>query len=150
VIGTERANELLELVRGEDHRIEVDLLETARRRLRQRAVGIRTRAPGMIDTAAIGRQVAAAMHRQNLQPGMALEHPIENEVVQRNAGIERVADHVVEVEAAQSLRMGEPDGMDDDQGAERLRLLPERGKFWMRQFAPGGIDVAVSNVDERL
>ena len=65
------------------------------------------------------------MHSQNLQVGVPFEHAVEDQVVQRNGRVERIADHVVEVEAREPLGVGEAVGMDDHQGVELLGLLPE-------------------------
>src|SRR6266511_339593 len=45
--------------------------------------------------------------------------------MQRDGGFERVADDVIEVEARESFRVGESVGVDHDERAERLGLLPE-------------------------
>src|SRR5260370_37182126 len=93
----------------------------------------------MIDAAAIGRQIAAAVHRQNLQFGMALDHAVEDQMVERDGGLERISDHVVEIEARQALRLREAIGMYDDEGAELFGLLPERGIFRLRDFPAGDV-----------
>ncbi len=74
------------------------------------------------------------MHSQNLQVGVPFEHAVEDQVVQRNGRVERIADHVVEVEAREPLGVGEAVGMDDDERAERLGLLPERGEVRLREL----------------
>ena len=90
------------------------------------AVG--ARAPGVVDAARVAREIAAAVHGQDLEVGVALQHAVEDQVVQRDGGLERIADHVVEVEARQTLGVREAVGVDDDEGAELLGLLPERGE----------------------
>ena len=80
----------------------------------------------MIDAAGIGRKIAAAVHREDLQLGMPLQHAVEDQVVQGDGGLERIADHVVEVEAREPLGVGEAVGMDDDERVELFGLLPER------------------------
>ena len=115
------------------------LLQVMRRRLRQRAVRIRARAPGVIDAAGIGAEIAAAVHGEDLQVGMALEHAVEDQVVQRDRGLERIADDVVEVEAGEPLGLGEAVGMDHHQRAELLGLLPERREGRIGQFLAGDV-----------
>ena len=55
--------------------------------------------------------------------------------MQRDRGLERIADHVVEVEAGEPLGVGEAVGVDDDERAELLGLLPERRVVRLRQLA---------------
>ena len=128
------AHQLGELVRREHHRVEIDLPEVAGRRPRQIAVRIGARAPGVIDAAGIGRQVTAAVHRENLQLGMPFEHAVEDQIMQRDGGLERVANHVVEIEAREPSAFGEAVGMNDDERAERLGRLPERRVLRLREF----------------
>ena len=79
------------------------------------------------------------MHCQNLQIRMAFEDAIEDQVMKRDRGFERVADHIVEIEALESSAVGEAVGMDHHERAQRLGLLPERRVFRLREFAPGDI-----------
>ena len=51
----------------------------------------------------IAGEIAAAVHGQDLQVGMPLQHAVEDQVVQGDGGLQRIADHVVEVEARQAL-----------------------------------------------
>ena len=88
----------------------------------------------MIDAAGIGRQITAAVHRQYLQVGVAFEHAIENEIVKRNRGLERIADDIVEIEAREPLGLGEAVGMDDHERTELVGLLPERRVVRLREF----------------
>ncbi len=122
-------------MRREHHRVEVDFLEVVRGRLRQPGLTVRACAPGVIDAARIGAEIAAAVHGKNLQVRMALEHAVEDEVVQRQRGLERVADDVVEIEAREALALREAVRMQQHERAELLRLLPERRKGRIGQFA---------------
>ena len=88
----------------------------------------------MIDAARIGGEIAAAVHRENLQIRVALQHAVEDQVVQRDRGLERIADDVVEIEAGEPLGLGEAVGMDHHQRAELLGLLPERREGRIGQF----------------
>ena len=65
---------------------------------------IRARAPGMVDAARVAGQIAAAVHGQDLQVGMPLQHAVEDQVVQRDRRLQRIADDVVEVEARAAAR----------------------------------------------
>ena len=80
----------------------------------------------MIDAARIGAEITAAMHGENLEVRMPLEDAVEDQVVQRDRGVERIADHVVEVKARETLRLGETVRVDQHQRAEFLGFLPER------------------------
>src|SRR5262249_23558351 len=99
MVGAVETHQLGELVGREYDGVEIDFLEIAGRRVRQVAVRIRARAPGVIDAAAVSGEIAAAVRGKNLQLGMPFEHAVEDQVVQRDGRVERVADHVVEVEA---------------------------------------------------
>ena len=57
VIGAVEAHQLGELMGREHDRVEIDFLEIAGRRLRQLAMRIRARAPGVIDAAGVGGQI---------------------------------------------------------------------------------------------
>ena len=93
----------------------------------------------MVDAPGIAAEIAAAVHGEDLQLGVTLEHAVEDQVVQGQRSLERIADDVVEVEARQPLALGEAVGMDDDQRAELLGLLPERRKGRVGQFTAGDI-----------
>ena len=56
------------------------------------------RAPGVIDTARIGAEIAAAVHGEDFQPRMAFQYAVEDQIVQRDRRVERIADDVVEIE----------------------------------------------------
>ncbi len=79
----------------------------------------------MVDAARIAAQKATAVDRNDLEIGVPLKHAIEDEIVQRDRGLQRVADDVVEVEAGEASRLGEAIGMNEHHRAEFLGLLPE-------------------------
>ena len=134
MVGPEGRDQRGKLLRREHHGVEIDLPEIARRRFRQAALRIAARPPGVVDAARIGAEKAAAMDRDDLQVGMAFEHAVEDEVVQRDRGLERIADDVVEIEAAETLCLREPHRMNEHDGAELLGLLPERRERRFGQF----------------
>src|SRR5262249_31908747 len=70
VVGAVEAHQLGELMGREYDRVEINFLEIAGRRVRQVAVRIRARAPGVIDAAGVSGEIAAAVHGQNLQVGV--------------------------------------------------------------------------------
>src|SRR5215469_5211016 len=126
MVRAEHSHQRGELVRCEHHRIDIDSSEVIRGRLRQSTVTIGTRAPGMVDATGISAKISAAMHRQDLEPGMTLEHAIEYQIMQRDSRLQRIADNIVEVKACQPGRVSETVGMDHHQGSEFFRFLPER------------------------
>ena len=126
-VGAIGLHQRFKLMRRKDDRVEIDVPpQIGRRRLRQVAVRIRSRAPGMIDAAGIGAEKTAAVHGQNAKLGMPFEDAVEDQVVKRHRGVERIADDVVEVEAPETLRLGEAGRVDQHQRVELLGLLPER------------------------
>jgi len=126
-VGAEGLHQRLKLMRRKNDRVEIDVPpQIGRRRFRQIAVRIRPCAPGMIDAAGIGAEEAAAMHGQNAKLRMTFEDAVEDQVVQRHRGVERIADHVVEVKARETLRLGETGRVDQHQCVELLGFLPER------------------------
>ena len=129
-------DEIFELVRGEDDGVEEDLPQVMRRRIGQAAAGVAAGAPGMVDPPGIGRQIPAAMHRQDLQRRVAFQHPGEDQVMQREGGIEGVADDVVEIERRQPLRLGEARGVDHHQRAEPFGRRPDLFEGRVGQLLP--------------
>src|SRR6202171_2573378 len=112
-------------MRGEYDRVEINLLQIGGRRLRQVRARIGARAPGVVDAAGIGRKITAAMDRENLQIRVALPHALENKMVKRQRRLERIADHVVEIIAAEALAFGKSVGMDYDERLKLFRLRPK-------------------------
>src|SRR6516165_2092987 len=110
IIPAEHSHQRGELVRCEHHRIDIDSSEVIRGRLRQSTVTIGTRAPSMVDAPGISAKISAAMHRQDLEPGMTLEHAIEYQIMQRDRRLQRIADNIVEVKACQPGRAVKPLG----------------------------------------
>src|SRR5581483_6607413 len=71
-----------ELVRGKHDRVEVEPLQIGGGRLGQGAVRIRPCTPGVIDAPGVAGKVASAVDGQDLQTRVALEHAVEDQVVQ--------------------------------------------------------------------
>src|SRR5262249_3233763 len=133
-IDAKDAYEFRQLMRCEYDRVEIDFLQIGARWVRQVTVRIRARPPGMVDPPRIGAQKSAAVNGQDLQAGVALKYAVENQIMQRDRGIERIADHIVEVEAREPVGLGESGRMDQNKRAEFFGLAPERGKCRVRQF----------------
>src|SRR4029077_6240494 len=105
----------------------------------------------MIDAAGIGRKIAAAVHREYLQPGVPLQYAVEDQVVQGDGGFERIADHVVEIEPREPFGVGEPVGVDADARVALSGLQPERREIWLRTLAaPDIVQNFPALVPERL
>src|SRR5436190_22666416 len=139
MIGAKDADELRQLVWREDHAIEIDFLEIAGWRMWQVGMGVRAGAPGMIDAAAVAGQITAAVYREYLQVGMPLQHAVENEIVESDRGLQRIADDIVEIEARQSFPIGEAVRMDDDERAKLLGFFPERRILRLGELASANI-----------
>src|SRR3989449_7778620 len=85
----------------------------------------------MIGAARVRRQEAAGVRRADPEAGELVERALEDQVRERDGGLERIADHVVEVAVALEpvLEVGRGTGglwMDEDHHAELLGLGPER------------------------
>ena len=138
-------------MRREDDRIEIDVsVQVRRRRIRQAAVRVRPRTPGMVDASRIGAEIAAAVCGENTEPGMTFEHAVKDQVVQRHRRVERIADHVVEVKARETLRLGEAGRMDEHQRVELLGLLPERREGRIGQFLAVDVGENLDALDAEL
>ena len=121
-------------MRREDDAVEIDFLQVLGRRLRKARPRVLARAPGMVDAAGIGRQEAAAVDGEDLQVRQALENAVEDQAMQRDGGLQRVADDVGEVVFLEAPPLGEAVGMDHDEAAELLGLPPERLVLRRRQL----------------
>src|SRR6266540_5821938 len=97
-------------------------------------MGVAACPPGVVDAPRIGAEIAAAMHGENLQVGMPLEYAIEDQIVQRDGRIERIADRVVEREPREPSRLAEAERVQHYQRAELLGLAPERRELGLGQF----------------
>ena len=93
----------------------------------------------MIDAAGIPAEIAAAMHREDFQLRVPLQHAVEDQVMQRDRGLQRIADDVIEIEPLKPLCLGEAVGMQHHQHAELLSLFPERREGRIRQFLAGDV-----------
>src|SRR5205823_3192852 len=79
----------------------------------------------------VRRQETAAVRRADLETWELVERALEDQVRERDGGLERIADHVVEVAVAlePALEVGRGAGplrVDEDHHAELLGLGPER------------------------
>src|ERR1051325_11116570 len=66
----------------------------------------------------VGRQVATAMGRTELQARKAIQRPLKNEMGERDGGFERIADDVAQQAIALEpfLEARHPLGMEENQG----------------------------------
>src|ERR1700738_3975359 len=92
---------------------------------RRRASGGKT-----IGSPRVGGQEAPAVGRADLEAGEAVEGALEDEVRERDGGLERVADHVVEepvaLEAGGGVQLRDALRVDEHRHPELLGLGPER------------------------
>src|SRR5215472_1734908 len=91
-IWSEHLDQRRQLVRREHDRIDIDALEISRRRLRQCAVTVRPRTPSVIDASGISAKIPATVYRKYFEPRVALEHAVEDQIVQRNRRLQRIAE----------------------------------------------------------
>ena len=93
----------------------------------------------MVGAVGVGGQVAAAVRGDHLEPGKLVERALEDQVRQRDRGVERIADGVAEPAVA-----GEPLGelrralrMDEQRHAQLLGLGPDRMELGIGEFLAG-------------
>ncbi len=67
--------------------------------MRQAGTAVAAGAPGMVDPPGIGTEIATAMHGEDPEVRVAFQHAVENQIVQGDRRLQRIADDVVEVEA---------------------------------------------------
>src|SRR5215469_3538942 len=117
----------------EDQRIDVKLFPEilAGALLDGTATGAgRTTVIGAID---VGGEITAAMRSANLEPRIAVERSVENQMREEDGGFERIANHVVQpsvaceppVQFGNARGIPELDGMHENQHAQLLGFGPE-------------------------
>src|SRR5260370_36144153 len=97
--GADLGHQMADRLGGEDQGVKIDLLEIFRRllcKLHVRVAALGTDQAGMIRTIGVGGQEAAAMGSNHSEPGKAIERAFENEMRERNRGLQRIADGVEE------------------------------------------------------
>jgi hypothetical protein len=83
----------------EHHGVVVHLAQILGRPLLDRTPGaavaeIRPHLAAKVRAGGVGGQIAAAVRRADLDPRIAVERAVENQMRERNRGLERVADYV--------------------------------------------------------
>src|ERR1700730_6711698 len=117
--------EILELVVSEDDRVEIELLQIARRLLRGGGAAVGACLVAVVAAPGISRQEAAAMGDADLEARIGVEHAAENEMAHRHGAVERVADDVDEIMVGEAAPFGEAVGMQEDEHPELLGLGEE-------------------------
>src|SRR5438132_3197966 len=82
---------------GEDQRVEIHLVEICRRLFLEDDVRIaidRRHEAGVIGTWRVGTEIAASMRCENLEAREFVQRPFEDEMLQRDGGVQRIADGV--------------------------------------------------------
>src|ERR1700682_5185620 len=92
----------------------------------------------MITARGVGAEIAAAMRGNDLEAREAVERSLEDQMLQGNRGVERIADGVrqpaIALEALGKLRPALR--MDEQNCAEFFRLGPDRMEFWIGEIFP--------------
>lgn len=101
-------------------------------------MGVGPDLPGVIRPAQVGREVAAAVHRADVQPGVAVEQAGEDEPRERDGRLHRVAHCVGQVVVGEPLAEGAAPRVHDHQRAEPLRGGPEVGQRRVVELPPAG------------
>src|SRR5207244_2272496 len=86
---------------------------------------------GMVRTVGVRRQESAAMGRDHLQPGKAIEGAFKDQMRERNRRLQRVADRVDEPAIAREalVEFGYTLRMNEQRHAEFFSLGPYRMEF---------------------
>ena len=128
--GARLGREVTQRLGGEDDRVVVHLLHVVGRTLLQRLrLALRERRLHGVRAVHVGRQVAAAVRRADLEAGELIERALEDQVRERDGRLQRIADGVrqqpVARQAPARLELRRAQGMHEDQHAELLGLGPE-------------------------
>src|SRR6476469_8661378 len=87
----------------------------------------------MIAARGIGAEIAATMRRNDLESGEAIQSALEDQMLQGDRGVERIADRVrqptIALETLGKLRRALR--MDEQHRAELFGLGPDGMKFWV-------------------
>src|SRR3982074_941702 len=95
--GAHLGHEVAQALRGEDQRVEIKLVEIFGRLLLEldlRVAVLRRHEAGVVGARRVGGEIAAAMRRADLEGRKAIERAFEDQVLQRDRGVERIADGV--------------------------------------------------------
>ena len=139
VIAAVEGDEILELMLRKDDGVEIELAQIARGRVRNAATTVFPRAVCMIDSTGIRRQITASVGDADLELRVAVQHAVEDQMVNRNGGIQRITDHINKVVIRESLPIRKTVRMQKDQHVtkrEQLSLTRELNKL---EQALGGI-----------
>src|SRR6266853_4944075 len=118
-------------LRGEDDRVVVHLAKVLGRLLLELAGAARgERQAALVGAPRVRGQEASAVGGADLEAGKAVEGALEDQVRERDGGLERVADHVVEepvaLEAGGRVQLRGALRVDEHRHPELLGLGPER------------------------
>ena len=116
---------------GEHQRVEVDLPDVLGRLLLQLDVGVavlRRHEAAAVHARRVRAQKAAAVRAQHLQLRVLVEHAFEDQLLLRDGGVQRVADHVGQPAVALEARrqLGRALRVDEQHHAQLLRLGQHR------------------------
>src|SRR3954467_12835631 len=132
---------MAEALRCEYHGVEIELVEIFGRLFLQRDVRIavlRRHEACMVAARGVGAEIAAAMRGNDLEPGEAIERSLEDQVLQGDRGVERIADGVrqpaIALETLGEFRCALR--MDEQYRAEFFRLGPDGMEFRIGKILP--------------
>src|SRR5262249_9168157 len=90
---------------------------------------------GVVGAPRVGREIPAAVRRNDLEAGEPVERALEYQMLERDRGLERIADQVPQKAVAGQYRIERRNShrMDKENGAQFLGLLPHRMEFGIRE-----------------
>src|SRR6202040_4292521 len=116
---------------SEYQRVEIELVQIFGRLLLQldvRVAILRRDEAGVVGARRVGAEISAAMRGKDLEAGKAIERALEDQVLERDGGVERVADGVREppiaLETPGQIRRAQR--VNEQHGSELLGLRPDR------------------------
>ena len=93
----------------------------------------------MVDAAGIGRQTAAAMGDNELEVGVGVQYPAEDQVMDGDSRVERIADHVDQVVVGEAPRLRKAGRMHEDQHAELFDPREDLAEALCREILAGNV-----------
>src|SRR6266404_7808059 len=115
---TDLRHQVTERLGREHQRVEIELIEIAARLLLElnvRVTILRRDEAGMVATRRVGAEIAAAVRGDDLQAGEAIERALEDQMLQGDRRIERIADGVREPAVALEAPQGNAELMAEKQ-----------------------------------
>ena len=97
VIGADLGNQVPQAFLAKDHRVDIEIPPEVFARLQLGAVALSAAAAApRVRSTKVGRQVSAGMSGADLQSRKTIEGSLENQMRQKDGGLQRIADRVAE------------------------------------------------------